>query len=118
MKIIGAIGLSENPKLNSRAKHIDIKFHYVREGVKTNIVNVQYCPTENMTANISTKGLARPTTFLSTASRFNVTLQHLAPPTYHPISSLVMLRNVLIPLVKYAHSSMIYSPPRAKSEHC
>ena len=55
----GAIGLSKNPKLNSRTKHIDIKFHYVREAVETNIVNVQYCPTENMTADIFTKGLAR-----------------------------------------------------------
>ena len=55
----GAIGLSKNPKLNSRTNHIDIKFHYVREGVETSIVNVQYCPTENMTADIFTKGLAR-----------------------------------------------------------
>ncbi|MEO0684489.1 MAG: Ty1/Copia family ribonuclease HI, partial [Cyanobacteria bacterium J06649_11] len=55
----GAIGLSKNPKLNSRTKHIDIKFHYVREAVETNIVNVKYCLTENMTADIFTKSLAR-----------------------------------------------------------
>ena len=55
----GAIGLSKNPKLNSRTKHIDIKFHYERKAVEGNIVNVQYCPTEQMTADIFTKSLAR-----------------------------------------------------------
>ena len=41
------------------AKYIDIKFHYMSEAVETNIVNVQYCPTENMIADIFTESLAR-----------------------------------------------------------
>ena len=55
----GAIGLSENPKLNSRTKHIDIKFHYVRQAVDEKVVKVKYCPTNDMVADIFTKSLSK-----------------------------------------------------------
>ena len=54
-----AIGLSKNLKPNSRTKHIEIKFHYARKAVEDNIVDVQYCPTEQMIADIFTESLAR-----------------------------------------------------------
>ena len=55
----GSISLSKNPKSHSRTKHIDIKFHYVREAVEKKEVNIIYCATEKMTADIMTKPLPK-----------------------------------------------------------
>ena len=53
----GAIDISKNPKHHDRTKHIDVCHHFIRERVATNEVAVVYCPTDNMTADILTKGL-------------------------------------------------------------
>ena len=53
----GAIDIAKNPKHHDRTKHIDICHHFVRERVALNEVAVVHCPTENMTADILTKGL-------------------------------------------------------------
>ena len=45
---------------NSRLKHVEIKFHYVKDIIKRNIVKLQYCPTNEMIGDVFTKGLARP----------------------------------------------------------
>ena len=55
----GTIAVVNNPISHNRTKHIDIKFHYVREALEDNIVDLIYCPTEEMTADILTKPLAR-----------------------------------------------------------
>ena len=54
-----AIAMSKNPQFHGRAKHIDIKHHYVREQVNSGSVKLVYCPTNEMTADIFTKGLGR-----------------------------------------------------------
>ena len=56
----GAMSLSKNPKDHSRTKHIDVKYHYVRESVENDIIGVVYCPTAEMTADTLTKGLSKP----------------------------------------------------------
>lgn len=53
------ISLSENPVQHQRTKHIDIKFHFIREAIKNQDVNVQYCQTDKMTADVLTKGLPK-----------------------------------------------------------
>ena len=53
----GAIEISKNPKRHDRTKHIDVCHHFVRERVASNEVAVVYCPTEEMTPDIMTKGL-------------------------------------------------------------
>lgn len=53
-----AIAISKNPKYHGRTKHIDIKFHYVRDQVAHKSVKLMYCPSENMVADLFTKGLA------------------------------------------------------------
>ena len=55
----GAIALSKNPKNHPRTKHIDIKYHYVRETVENNFINLLYCPTADMLADVMTKGLPK-----------------------------------------------------------
>ena len=56
----GAIALTKNPKTHSRTKHIDIKYHYIREAVDKKDIELVYCPTDKMVADILTKGLPRP----------------------------------------------------------
>ena len=55
----GTIALSKNPNNHQCTKHIDIKYHYIRETVEKKQVQLVYCPTENMIADILTKGLLK-----------------------------------------------------------
>ena len=55
----GAIELAKNVKYHNRTKHIDICHHFVRERVVSNEIQVIYCPTGDMIADIMTKRLAR-----------------------------------------------------------
>ena len=52
-----AIIMSKNPQCHGRAKHISIKYHFVREQVNNDVIKLKYCPTEDMFADILTKGL-------------------------------------------------------------
>ena len=51
--------IARNPISQARTKHIDIKFHYVREALNDGIIELVYCPTDQMTADILTKPLSR-----------------------------------------------------------
>lgn len=51
----GAIALARNPICRQRCKHIDIKYHFIREIVNDGKVILEYCPTETMIADIMTK---------------------------------------------------------------
>ncbi|XP_075170114.1 uncharacterized protein LOC142242423 [Haematobia irritans] len=55
----GAIKLAMNPVYHNRTKHIDIKFHHVREVIRRKEVELRYCPTEEMIADIMTKNLSK-----------------------------------------------------------
>jgi hypothetical protein len=48
------IKLSENPKFHDRLKHIEMKYHYVRDMVQTNILSIHYVSTTEQTADILT----------------------------------------------------------------
>jgi ribonuclease HI len=51
------IKTAKNDIYTDRSKHIDVRYHYVREQIQKNAVEVQYCPTGDMTADIMTKAL-------------------------------------------------------------
>ena len=55
-----AIALTKNPENHARTKHIDIRYHFVRDLVQKKEIEVDYCPTTDMLADIMTKGLSRP----------------------------------------------------------
>ena len=55
----GAIALTKNPEYHARSKHIDIQFHFIRQHVETGAIELRYCPTHQMTADIFTKPLPR-----------------------------------------------------------
>jgi hypothetical protein len=55
-----AIQLSKNPVFHDRSKHIDIKYHHIRECVQDGRINVDYVRTSEQLADILTKALPRP----------------------------------------------------------
>ena len=51
------ICLSKNPILHSRAKHIEIKYHFIRDYVQKSILDIQFIDNEHKWADIFTKPL-------------------------------------------------------------
>lgn len=51
--------LAQNPVHHSRTKHIDVRYHFIRELVENNKIVLSYLPTEKMLADVLTKGLGR-----------------------------------------------------------
>ena len=49
------ICLSKNPQFHGRSKHIAIKYHFIRDQVKDGTVDLNYCKTEEMLADVSLK---------------------------------------------------------------
>jgi hypothetical protein len=57
----GMIALTKNPHLHERSKHIDICYHFIRDLVEKELVDVEYVPTMEMVADGMTKPLERIT---------------------------------------------------------
>ena len=53
-----AVNISKNPILHSRTKHIEIKYHFIREQVQIGKVDVQYISTDQQLSDIFTKPLS------------------------------------------------------------
>ena len=51
----GAIALCKNPVKRQRSKHIDIRYHFVRSVLEEGKINIVYCPTKDMVADVMTK---------------------------------------------------------------
>jgi len=54
------IALAANPVHHARTKHIDIKYHFIRDYIDKGDIDVVYCPTKEMVTDVLTKPLARP----------------------------------------------------------
>ena len=53
-----AICLSKNPILHSRAKHIEIKHHFIKDYVQKGVISLKFIDTDHQWADIFTKPLA------------------------------------------------------------
>ena len=51
--------LSENPVFHDKSKHIEIKYHYIRDMVQRGAVKLLYVATEEQIADVLMKPLAR-----------------------------------------------------------
>jgi transposase InsO family protein len=51
----GCISISNNNRTDSRTKHIDVKYHFVRDMVKSKEIQLMYISTEHMLADFLTK---------------------------------------------------------------
>lgn len=49
--------LAVNPIFHRRTKHIDVKYHFIREALESKLIDLHYKSTEEMTADILTKPL-------------------------------------------------------------
>jgi len=56
----GAISLTKNAAFHNRTKHIDVKYHAVRRYVDQRVIGFEYLSTQEMAADVFTKGLERP----------------------------------------------------------
>ena len=53
------VKLSENPMFHDKSKHIEIKYHYLRDMVQRGAVKLKYVAMEEHIANVLMKPLAR-----------------------------------------------------------
>ena len=51
--------MSEKPVFHDKSKHIEIKYHYIRDMVQIGAVKLLYVATEEHIADVLTKPLAR-----------------------------------------------------------
>ena len=54
-----AISLCKNPVHHDRSKHIDTRYHYIRECIEESKIEVNYVRTDDQLADILTKSLGR-----------------------------------------------------------
>ena len=50
--------MAKNPQFHGRTKHIAIKYHFIREQVSSGKLELKYCKTNDMIADMLTKGLS------------------------------------------------------------
>lgn len=53
------MALAGNPKHHERTKHIDIRYHYIREAVQDNLILLEHISTYDNIADLLTKPLSR-----------------------------------------------------------
>jgi hypothetical protein len=56
----GAIALAKDNKYHARTKHIDLRYHFIREAIEDGKIKVKYIPTDENVSDIFTKALAKP----------------------------------------------------------
>ena len=49
--------MAQNSQFHGRAKHVGIKYHFIREQVSNGTIELRYCRSEMMIADMLTKGL-------------------------------------------------------------
>lgn len=54
---VSAIRLSRNPVMHGRSKHIDVRYHFLRDLCKDGVIELQFCKSEDQVADLMTKPL-------------------------------------------------------------
>ena len=55
----GSIFIASNPVVDKRSKHVEIRFHYIRDVIARGLVEVTFIPGEENPADLLTKNLGR-----------------------------------------------------------
>ena len=69
-----ALHLATDDNYHAHTKHIDIRFHFICQTIQDHHINIEYCPTEEMTVDILMKALPK----------FKVAIHSLALRICHP----------------------------------
>ena len=56
---LSAISIAKNPITNQRSKHINVKYHFIRDYVKADDVILEFVPSQNNVADMFTKPCTR-----------------------------------------------------------
>ena len=54
---LSLLAITENLHYHKHTKHFDIKHHFIHDQIKTETIQIKYCPTGEMTADVFTKVL-------------------------------------------------------------
>ena len=54
-----AIALSRNHVFHKRSKHIDTRYHFIRELINNNEISVEFCTSRNQFVDLFTKPLGK-----------------------------------------------------------
>ena len=54
---VSVIRLSRNPVMHGRSKHIDVRYHFLRDLCKDGVIELQFCKSEDQVADLMTKPL-------------------------------------------------------------
>ncbi|KRX30458.1 Copia protein [Trichinella murrelli] len=73
---MGAVTLSKNPEFHKRSKHIDVRFHFVREKYIEGKIDIQHIDSENQKADILTKDLPK-TRFQNLRQQLEIVSEHM-----------------------------------------
>ncbi|GJT21637.1 retrovirus-related pol polyprotein from transposon TNT 1-94 [Tanacetum coccineum] len=84
-----AIAISNNPVLHSRTKHIDIRYHFIRDHILKGDIELHFSPTDLQLADIFTKPLAEPS-FTRLVAELVALLEH-TDDLYHPMLSFLSI---------------------------
>lgn len=57
---VSAIWLSKNPVMHGRSKHIDVRYHFLRDLYKDGTIELKFCKSEGQAADIMTKPIKQP----------------------------------------------------------
>ena len=55
----GAIALTKNPIVSQRSKHIDIKYHFIREVLQQDFISLNYVVSADNVADVMTKPMSK-----------------------------------------------------------
>ena len=51
--------MTENTVFHDKSKHIEVRYHFIRDMVQKGAIKLKYVPTEEQVADVLTKPLAR-----------------------------------------------------------
>ena len=55
----GCVKLTQSERVNPRTKHIGVKYYLLRDKQEQGVIDIQYCLSEEMTADALTKALLK-----------------------------------------------------------